>query len=66
NPIASITSAAMMLRYSLDLHESAKNIENAVERILEKGYRTGDIFKEGNKLVGTREMGFLISEELEK
>lgn len=66
NPIASITSAAMMLRYTLDQKEAANDIENAVERVLEKGYRTKDIFKEGDNLVGTREMGSLISEELEK
>lgn len=66
NPIASITSAAMMLRYTLDQGEAAKDIEDAVESVLKKGYRTRDIYKEGNKLVGTKEMGSLISEEIEK
>lgn len=66
NPIAMITSAAMMLKYTFDLNEPAKDIEDAVETVLEKGYRTGDIYKEGDKLVGTREMASLIAEEIEK
>ena len=66
NPIAMITSAAMMLKYTFDLNEPAKEIDDAVEAVLEKGYRTGDIYKEGDKLVGTREMASLIAEEIEK
>ena len=53
-----------MLRYSLSLEEEAKDIENAVIRVLEKGYRTGDIINEGKILVGTREMGSLVVREL--
>lgn len=64
NPLATILSAAMMLRYSLSLEEEAKDIENAVIRVLEKGYRTGDIISEGKVLVGTREMGSLVIREL--
>jgi len=64
NPIATILSAAMMLRYSFGLEEEAQAIENAVTKVLEQGYRTGDIMSEGMKLVGTKEMGQLIINEL--
>lgn len=64
NPIATILSAAMMLRYSFDLDEAADAIENAVKKVLEEGYRTTDIMSEGMKLVGTDEMGNLIAERL--
>ncbi len=64
NPIATILSAAMMLRYSFDLDKEAKAIEDAVQRVLEKGYRTGDIFSEGMTLVGTKEMGDQIAAEI--
>ncbi len=64
NPIATILSIAMMFRYSLKLEQPADDIEKAVVRVLEKGYRTGDIMSEGCKQVGTREMGRLIVEEL--
>ena len=57
NPIATILSAAMMLRYSLDLDREADAVEEAVRQVLEDGYRTGDIMAEGCKKVGTREMG---------
>lgn len=60
NPIATILSAAMMLRYSLDLDEEAKAVEDAVKKVLSEGYRTGDIMSEGCTLVGTRQMGDLI------
>lgn len=66
NPIATILSGAMMLEYSFGLSEEARDIENAVKRVLEKGYRTQDIFEEGKKLTGTVEMGDLIKEELLK
>lgn len=66
NPIATILSAAMMMKYSLQLEQPAKEIENAVVKVLNKGYRTGDIASEGCKLVGTKEMGRLIREEFSK
>ena len=60
NPIATILSAAMMLRYSFDLDKEADAIEKAVKRVLQEGYRTGDIMTEGLKKVGTEQMGDLI------
>lgn len=66
NPIATILSAAMMLRYSFDLDEEAKAVEKAVEAVLQEGYRTGDIFSEGNIRVSTTEMGDLIAERISK
>ena len=57
NPIATILSAAMMLRYSFDLDEEAEEIENAVSKVLQDGYRTIDIMSEGMKQIGTAEMG---------
>ena len=62
NPIATILSAAMMLRFSLDLSKEADAIEAAVQKVLEAGYRTGDIYTESTKKVGCKEMGRLISE----
>ncbi len=64
NPIATIVSVAMMLRYSLDLDEEADLIEAAVQKTLAQGYRTGDIFSEGMTLVGTKEMGQRIIDNL--
>jgi 3-isopropylmalate dehydrogenase len=64
NPIATILSAAMMLRYSFDLDEAADAIEAAVEKVLKEGYRTTDIMSDGMKLVGTKEMGDLIAERI--
>lgn len=64
NPIATILSAAMMLRYSFDLEEEALAVETAVEKVLKKGYRTIDLYSEGTKLVGTKEMGKLICDEI--
>lgn len=64
NPIATILSAAMMLRFSLDLDEEANAVEAAVQKVLTDGYRTGDIMSEGCKLVGTKEMGDLIAEAI--
>ena len=64
NPIATILSAAMMLRYSLDMDEEANAVEAAVSTVLEKGYRTGDIMSEGCTLVGTAQMGDLIAAEI--
>jgi 3-isopropylmalate dehydrogenase len=60
NPLATILSAAMMLRYSFNLQKEADEIEKAVVKVLEDGYRTGDIISEGMKLVGTKEMGELV------
>jgi 3-isopropylmalate dehydrogenase len=60
NPIASILSTAMMLRYSLGCEEEATTIEKAVFDVLEEGYRTKDIQSEGTHLTGTRRMGDLI------
>ena len=62
NPIATILSAAMMLRFSLDMDKEADAIDNAVKKVLEAGYRTGDIMSEGMKLVGCKEMGSLVAD----
>ena len=64
NPIATILSAAMMLRYSLDLDEEAKAVEDAVKKVLSEGYRTGDIMSEGCTKVGTTQMGDLVAERI--
>lgn len=64
NPIASVLSMAMMLRYSFDMDEAATQVEKAVANVLEKGYRTSDIYEEGKNRVGTEEVGFLILDEL--
>ena len=57
NPIATILSAAMMLRYSFDLDREAEAVEKAVVRVLKEGYRTIDIMSESKIQIGTREMG---------
>jgi 3-isopropylmalate dehydrogenase len=57
NPLATILSAAMMLRYTFGLEEQALRIENAVKKVLAQGYRTGDIYERGTNKVGTIEMG---------
>ena len=62
NPIATILSAAMMLRYSFDLDKEADAIEKAVSEVLSKGYRTIDIMSEGKTQIGTQEMGDRICE----
>lgn len=64
NPIATILSAAMMLRYSFDLDEEADAIENAVKQVLKDGYRTGDIMSDGCIQVGCKQMGDLIAERV--
>lgn len=64
NPIATILSVAMMLRYSFNLEKEAKDIENAVTKVLDKGYRTEDIYNEKGSIVSTKEMGDLIVEEI--
>lgn len=60
NPLATILSAAMLLRYSMNLEKEAVAIEKAVNSVLDAGYRTGDIMSEGMKQVGTVEMGDLV------
>ncbi|HKQ33424.1 MAG TPA: isocitrate/isopropylmalate family dehydrogenase, partial [Thermodesulfobacteriota bacterium] len=65
NPIASLLTSAMMLKYTFNKDKAADEIENAVKSVLEKGYRTADIYQEGTKKVGCREMGALITAELE-
>ncbi len=64
NPIATILSAAMMLRYSFNLSAEAEAVEKAVVSVLEEGYRTYDIMEEGKTKVGTAEMGRLIAEKV--
>lgn len=64
NPLATILSVAMMLRYSFDLQKEADAIEEAVTKVLDGGFRTGDILSKGMKLVGTEEMGDLVAENL--
>lgn len=64
NPIATILSAAMMLRYSLDLVEAANEIENAVKLVLSEGYRTGDIMSKGCQKVTTSQMDDLIASKI--
>ncbi len=61
NPIAQIESAAMMLRYGLELDREADAVERAIDTVLEMGYRTKDIMSEGKKLVNTSQMGDLIA-----
>lgn len=63
NPIATILSAGMMLRYSFGLNAEADAIEAAVTEVLDAGYRTPDIYSEGTTKVGTKEMGRIISEK---
>lgn len=65
NPIATVLSAAMMLRYSFDMDKEADAIEAAVQQVLTDGYRTGDIYSEGCKKVGTMEMGNLIAAHIQ-
>ena len=65
NPLATILSVSMMLRYSLNQGELADKINSAVSKVLDKGYRTKDIAADGDKVVGTEQMGDLVVEELE-
>ena len=71
NPLATILSAAMLLRYSFGLEKEAKVVEDAVNSVLDEGYRTGDIagshleeLKSSGKLVGTKEMGKLVVDRI--
>ena len=66
NPIATILSCAMMLRYSFFHDQAAVEIEKAVSRVLGAGFRTEDIYSDGFKKVGTREMGELVCGEIKK
>jgi 3-isopropylmalate dehydrogenase len=66
NPIASILSSAMMLKYSFNMDEAADEIDQAIRNVLEKGYRTADIYEKGMKKAGCREIGRLIIEEIKK
>lgn len=66
NPIATVLSTAMMLRYSFGLEAEAQCIESAVTAVLEAGYRTKDIARPGEAVTGTREMGRLIRDHLKK
>ena len=64
NPIATVLSASMMLRYSFDLDKEADAIDNAVKQVLKDGYRTKDIMSEGCHLVGCKKMGDLLAERI--
>ena len=66
NPIATILSAAMMLRYSFDMEAEANAIERAVDKVLEENYRTADIMSEGCILTGCKAMGDLIADRIRK
>lgn len=66
NPIGTVLSAAMMLRYSFDMKEEADAIESAVSKYLDAGYRTADIMSEGKLLVGCKQCGDLIVSYLKK
>ncbi|MGL4572146.1 MAG: 3-isopropylmalate dehydrogenase [Clostridium sp.] len=65
NPLATILSIAMMLKYSFNLEEEANVLEKAVVTVLEKGYRTGDIMSEGMQCIGTKDMAKLVIGEVE-
>ena len=64
NPLATILSAAMMLRFSLNQAAAAERIEAAVQKVLAQGYRTPDIYSEGTTKVGTAQMGDAVRKAL--
>ncbi|NLV17655.1 MAG: 3-isopropylmalate dehydrogenase [Syntrophomonadaceae bacterium] len=64
NPLATILSAAMMMDYSFDLDQEARDVEQAVRQVLAEGYRTPDLYKQGDKLVNTEEMGDLVARKI--
>ena len=64
NPIGTILAAAMMLKYSFDMEEESRAIEQAVNQVLSAGWRTGDMMSEGMQLVGCKKMGSLIAEAI--
>lgn len=66
NPMATILSAAMMLRYTFGLLDEANEVEEAVRKVLAEGYRTADIAKEGEDIIGTRQCGRLIVDALDQ
>jgi 3-isopropylmalate dehydrogenase len=66
NPLATILTVALMLRHSFDQGQGADLIEQAVQRVLDDGYRTADIQEAGSRLVGCREMGRLVQEKIDK
>ncbi|HEY8883717.1 MAG TPA: isocitrate/isopropylmalate family dehydrogenase, partial [Chloroflexota bacterium] len=66
NPIATTLSAAMLLRFSLGLTAQADAVEQAVQQVLDDGYRTNDIQSAGTTVVGTRQMGDLIAERVRR
>jgi 3-isopropylmalate dehydrogenase len=66
NPIATIASFGMSLRYSFDMIEAADIVDKAIANVLDSGLRTGDIMQDGMKLVGTKEMGAAIKTEMDK
>ena len=65
NPIATVLSVAMMLRYSFDLDREADAVERAVQKVLQDGYRTADIWSEGCRKVGCKQMGDLLAEQID-
>ena len=56
NPLATVASVALMLRFSFDLQKEAEDVESAIEKVLDNGYRTPDIMTENSKKIGTQEM----------
>jgi 3-isopropylmalate dehydrogenase len=66
NPLASLLSYAMMLRYSFDMEEDAKLVEKAVENVLNAGLRTGDIMQPGKTAVSTTQMGEAVVKEMDR
>ena len=66
NPLATILSFAMMLRYSFDLAEDADLVEKAIQNVLNAGYRTNDIMQPGKTLISTTAMGEMVTKELDK
>ncbi len=66
NPIASILSVAMMLKYSFAMDDAAQKIDRAVQSALDEGFRTADIYQEGKEKVGCREMGEIIADKLRR
>lgn len=64
NPLATILSAAMLLRWTLNLHEEARAVETAVSQVLDEGYRTADLVQPGQKSIGTVEMGDRVRDTL--
>ncbi|MHB8156877.1 MAG: 3-isopropylmalate dehydrogenase [Desulfocucumaceae bacterium] len=66
NPIATVLSGAMLLKFSLNLDQESHAIEQAVTRVLDMGYRTADLMEDGRKLVNTDEMGDLVADQVLK